>query len=132
MSTSSHPFGLKRRLGIAETALDGIVIGIGTLVVLVIFGFEVQKAVERTYRLEALYDQLQEKSPLHKAFIDKYRLCTPDRKGAGPATNCLGETVQEMLLLKPTHAQLFQVEQDVRHGEQTIYAQIPSTFLNGK
>lgn len=135
MSNAPHPFGLKRRSGNPETALDGIVIGICTLVVLVVFGLEAHKAVDRTERLEAFYDQLQQKSPLHRAFIDRYRRCAPDRKfaaQAGPASGCLSDTVQAMLPLKPEAAHLFQVEQDVRLGEQAIYAQNPSTFLNGK
>lgn len=135
MPNLAHPLGLKRRFGIPETALDGIIIGVCTLVLLAMFGLEAQKAVERTQRLEALYDQLQQKSTLHRTFIGKYRLCVSGRKPSineGPASDCLSETVQAVLLLKPQEARLFKVEQDVRIGERAIYAQNPSTFMNGK
>jgi hypothetical protein len=122
---------LRERL-IFTTITDGLVIFACLAIILGLFGKEAVKAVDRTDRIEAFYDQLSVKSDLHKAFIGAYRLCSPALNGrnlTGPGNDCMSNTIRALKPIGASAERLFEVEQDVRDGEQAIYAQTTTTFL---
>lgn len=112
--------------------MDGVVIFACIAVLMGFFAHQCIKVYERSERLQALYNELGEKSPLHKAFIGHYRLCSPALIGSqklAPGGDCLGHVVQVMTPLTPSLERLFEVEQDVRLGEQAVYAHTTTRFL---
>jgi hypothetical protein len=113
--------------------MDGVVIFVCIAILMGFFAHQCVKVYERSERLQFLYNELGEKSPLHKAFIDHYRLCSPALIGSqklAPGADCLGHVVQVMKPLSPSLERLFEVEQDVRLGEQPILSQTTTRFLN--
>lgn len=112
--------------------MDGLIIFGCIAILLGFFAHQCIQVYERTDRLQALYDGLEAKSDLHKAFISNYRLCSPALSGSrrvAPGGDCLGHVVQVIKPLAPSLERLFEVEQDVRLGEQAIYIQTTTSFL---
>lgn len=127
-STAGSPPSSRQK----QHLMDGVVIFACIGVLMGFFAFQCVKVYERSERLQTLYNELGEKSPLHKAFIGHYRLCSPALIGSQKLAlggDCLGHVVQVMTPLSPSLERLFEVEQDVRQGEQVILSQTTTRFL---
>jgi hypothetical protein len=132
MSSTPSTAGSRPSSQKKQHMMDGVVIFACVAVLMGFFAHQCINAFERTERLQALYNELEVKSPFHKSFIGEYRLCAPGLPGShkvGPDGDCLGQVVSLMKPLSPSVERLFEVEQDIRIKEQTIYAQTTTIFL---